>query len=331
MGSTPEKVVVFGPALPLNLAPVWVAYDKGFFAEEGLDVDLRPVQGIPDSQHPRFQWRREGYIVFQSPGGSPPFRSVLENRDLEDAEINVVSIANRTAHVFVARQGIKDPSELKGKRLGADNKGGSSVDAKIVLRHFGLEPEKDVIWVDSRGKPPNTERYRLQLFDKGELDAVCCDPPHWNLAVQMGGHKLTSCRDLFALPEAGFSTSPLVIAQKPEVVKGMVRSILRGAELARLSREETIDSIQRHNPFINREMASLAWDEIHGEWGPVLDMEAYRRKVDIYTREWKLPPKPVGAYYDFRFLKEALHELRLLRSWNPEMDAAASEPVSAVA
>jgi len=331
MGSTREKVVVFGPALPLNLAPVWVAYDKGFFAEEGLDVDLRPVQGIPDSQHPRFQWRREGYIVFQSPGGSPPFRSVLENRDLEDAEINVVSIANRTAHVFVARQGIKDPSELKGKRLGADNKGGSSVDAKIVLRHFGLEPEKDVIWVDSRGKPPNTERYRLQLFDKGELDAVCCDPPHWNLAVQMGGHKLTSCRDLFALPEAGFSTSPLVIAQKPEVVKGMVRSILRGAELARLSREETIDSIQRHNPFINREMASLAWDEIHGEWGPVLDMEAYRRKVDIYTREWKLPPKPVGAYYDFRFLKEALHELRLLRSWNPEMDAAASEPVSAVA
>ena len=331
MGSTREKVIVFGPALPLNLAPVWVAYDKGFFVEEGLEVELRPVQGIPDSQHPRFEWRREGYIVFQSPGGSPPFRSVLENRDLEDAEINVVSIANRTAHVFVARQGIKDPSELKGKRLGADNKGGSSVDAKIVLRHFGLEPEKDVTWIDSRGKPPNTERYRLQLFEKGELDAVCCDPPHWNLAVQMGGHKLTSCRDLFALPEAGFSTSPLVIAKKPEVVKGMVRSILRGAELARLSREETIDSILRHNPLITREMASIAWDEIHAEWGPVLDMEAYRRKVDIYTREWKLPPKPVGAYYNFRFMKEALQELRLLRSWNPEMDAAAAEPAYEVA
>ena len=82
MASTREKVIIFGPALPLNLAPVWVAYDKGFFVEEGLEVELRPVQGIPDSQHPRFQWRREGYIVFQSPGGSPPFRSVLENRDL---------------------------------------------------------------------------------------------------------------------------------------------------------------------------------------------------------------------------------------------------------
>lgn len=331
MGTANEKIVVFGPALPLNLAPIWVAYDKGFFKEEGLDVDLRPVQGIPDSQHPRFQWRRDGEIIFQSPGGSPPFRSVLENRDLNDAEINVVSIASRTAHVFVARPEIKDPSELKGKRLGADNKGGSSVDAKIVLRHFGLNPETDVTWVDSRGKPPNTERYRLQLFDKGELDAVCCDPPHWNIAVQMGGRKLTSCRDLFALPEAGFSTSPVVIAEKPLVVKGMVRSILRGAELARLSREETIDSISRHNPYINREMASIAWDEIHEEWGPVLDMEAYQRKVDIYTREWKLPPKPVDAYYNFSFLKEALKELRLLRSWDPRMDVTSASATSVTA
>jgi hypothetical protein len=53
--------------------------------------------------------------------------------------------------------------------------------------------------------------------------------------------------------------------------------------------------------------------------------------VDIYTREWKLPPKPVGAYYNFRFMKEALQELRLLRSWNPEMDAAAAEPAYEVA
>ena len=77
---------------------MWVAHDKGFFKEEGLDVDLRPVQGIPDSQHPRHQWRKDGAIIFQSPGGSPPFRSVLENRDHIDGEVNVVSIANRTAH-----------------------------------------------------------------------------------------------------------------------------------------------------------------------------------------------------------------------------------------
>ena len=219
--SSNEKIVVFGPALPMNLAPMWVAHDKGFFKEEGLDVDLRPVQGIPDSQHPRHQWRKDGAIIFQSPGGSPPFRSVLENRDHIDGEVNVVSIANRTAHVFVAKPYVKDIPDLKGRKIAGDLKGGSSMDAKVVLRHYGLDPEKDLTWIDSRGKPPNTERFRLALFDKGEVDAVCCDPPHWNIAVQMGGHALTSCRDLFAIPEAGFSTSPAVIAENHFVYKSL--------------------------------------------------------------------------------------------------------------
>lgn len=321
MGLLRDKVVIHGPAFPINLTPIWVAYDKGFFREEGVDVELCPVLGTPEGQHPRFRWRREGKLVFQSPAGSGPFRSAREKRDPSDSDINVVSIANRTAHVFVARPEIHNPSELRGKRLAADAKGGSNMDARVVLRHFGLDPERDVIWVDSRDRPPDTERYRLALFEKGEIDAVCCDPPHWNLAVKMGGRRLTSARDLFILPEAGLSTTRDVIEEKPEVVKAMVRATLRGAEFARLNREETVDCILRHNTNITREMASEAWDEDHGDWGPVLGMDAYRRKVELYTREWSLPPRPVTAYYDFRFLKQALDELGLLRCWDPAMDA----------
>lgn len=321
MKSFDEKVVIFGPAYPMNLTPLWVAYDKGFFREEGLDVELEAVLGIPDSQHPRFEWRRQGKVVFSSPGGSPPFRSMRENRGPDDFEVNVVSIANRTAHVFVAQPHIEDPSQLKGKRLGADRKGGSSIDATIALRHFGLDPD-DLTWVDSRGQPPDTERFRLELFQKGELDAVCCDPPHWNLAVRMGGHRLTSSRDLFVLPEAGLSTTPVVLEQKPELVKAMVRAAVRGGEFARMNHDETIDCILRHQVHINRELAEVAWEEDHNDWGPVLDMAAHERKVEIYTREWGLPQQPVSTYYNFSFLKEALDELGLLRSWDPGLDAA---------
>jgi ABC-type nitrate/sulfonate/bicarbonate transport system substrate-binding protein len=328
-----EKIIITGPAYPLNLTPLWVAYDKGFFREEGLDVELVAVLGVPDSQHPRHQWRREGKVVFHSPGGSPMFRSVRENRDRTDREVNVVSIANRTAHVFVARDGIDTPAQLKGARLGADQKGGSSIDARIVLRHFGLDPDHDITWVDSRGRPPDTERYRLQLFERGEIDAVCCDPPHWNMAVRLGGHRLTSSRDLFTLPEAGLSTTPVVIEEKPDLVLAMVRATLRGGEFGRQNREETIDCVLRHNVHITRELAEIAWDEDHNDWGPLLDIDAYQRKVDIYTFEWNLPKHPVSTYYDFRFLKQACGELGLLRSWSAALDAsdAAAAPVLATA
>lgn len=314
------RVVVTGPAFPLNFAALWVAADRSFFREEGLDVEFRPVLELQGGEHPRFAWRREGLIVFHFPAGSPPFRSVLERRGVEDAEINVVSTACRTAHVLVARQGIDDPSGLRGCRLGADRKGGSSMDARVVLRHFGLDPDSDVTWIDSRGRPPDTERYRLQLFERGEIDAVCCDPPHWNQAVEMGGRRLTSTRDLFTLPEAGLSTTRLVIEQHPALVLAMVRAAVRGAEFARVNREETVDAILRHNLNITRRMATEAWKAHHDDWGPVLDAEAHRRKVEIYTREWNLPSLPVAAYYEFGFLKQAMRELGLLRSWDPALD-----------
>jgi hypothetical protein len=54
----------------------------------------------------------------------------------------------------------------------------------------------------------------------------------------------------------------------------------------------------------------------------VLDISAYERKVGIYTREWKLPEYPVAKYYRFDFLKQALGELKLLRSWDQAFDAS---------
>jgi len=95
---------------------------------------------------------------------------------------------------------------------------------------------------------------------------------------------------------------------------------LKGTMVARHSKEETLDSILRHNHFINRELATLAYDEVHKEWGPVLDFEAYQRKVDFYTSEWSLPKKPVSDYYNFKYLKEALDELGLLHSWDSRLE-----------
>ena len=60
----------------------------------------------------------------------------------------------------------------------------------------------------------------------------------------------------------------------------------------------------------------------------MLDISAYERKVAIYTREWNLPEYPVAKYYRFDFVKQALGELKLLRSWDPAFDAAGAKPTA---
>jgi hypothetical protein len=150
------------------------------------------------------------------------------------------------------------------------------------------------------------------------------------MAVRMGGRRLTSARDLFVLPEAGLSTTIDVIVRKPELVLAMVRATLRGAEFARLNRAETIDCVLRHQIHVSHELAEIAWDEDHNDWGPVLEITAYERKVAIYSREWSLPKYPVAKYYRFDFLRQALSELKLLRSWDPAFDAADAELTAAI-
>jgi TRAP-type uncharacterized transport system substrate-binding protein len=62
---------------------------------------------------------------------------------------------------------VKDVADLKGRKIAGDLKGGSSMDAKMVMRHFGVDPEKDVTWIDSRGKPPNTGTISSGAVRKG--------------------------------------------------------------------------------------------------------------------------------------------------------------------
>ena len=111
----------------------------------------------------------------------------------------------------------------------------------------------------------------------------------------------------------------------------IVRATLRGAEFARQNRAETVDCVLRHQIHASRELAEIAWEEDHNDWGPVLDIGAYEHKVAIYSREWNLPKHPVAKYYRFDFLKQALSELKLLRSWDPALDAADAKPTAAVA
>ena len=57
----------------------------------------------------------------------------------------VVGFAGRPLHVLIARPEIKTPKDLKGKVIGVDSVAGT-VDylSRVAVRHFGLEPEKDV-------------------------------------------------------------------------------------------------------------------------------------------------------------------------------------------
>jgi NitT/TauT family transport system substrate-binding protein len=301
-----DEVVITAPAFTMTAAPHWAALDKGFFREEGLDVTLEYTLGQAA------KWGGDlfpGKTVFHAPGGGIVFIAFRGGRD---DVVNVIATQDKAPHVLVARPEITSIAELKGKRIIAGVRGASYIDARYTLRHFGLDPDKDIgAWVASEDKPPDTERSRIECLKSGEVDAVCSGAPHWYMAVKMGFRRLPSARDLASWAMGGLATTKKVVAERPDVVKRMIRALIKGTEFVRLNKEETLDIVGRNCLYVDRDTISGCYDAIRDQYYVTAEEALYEKAAEVFSKEFGLPRRPIETYYDLRFVKEALTELRL--------------------
>lgn len=165
LGSPPavyaERINMATPSRGLFEFPVVVAMRKGFFKNEGIDVDkiqMQPAIGV--------KALISGDVDYLLAWGSA-LRAAVTGVPIKA----VVGLASRPLHVLVARPEIRTPKDLKGKVIGVDSVAGT-VDylSRVAVRHFGLQPEKDVKIIVT-GESPT----RLAALHAGSIDATPID------------------------------------------------------------------------------------------------------------------------------------------------------------
>ena len=77
---------------------------------------------------------------------------------------NLVAVAcfmNTLPYELIVQESIKTPQQLKGKSLGISRIGSSSdVAARVFLKNFGLEPDKDVAIIQVGGSSERSAAFR---------------------------------------------------------------------------------------------------------------------------------------------------------------------------
>lgn len=130
--------VVYHPNRDNKLA-LWIAQDAGFFKNNGLDVTLTEETKLGEDTV-------QAVLSKQVDIGVMGFRDAV--RPIIAAKgVDVVFIASLAANpfIFLASSDIKGPQDLKGKNVWTARFGrGPDVATRVVLRHLGLDPEKDV-------------------------------------------------------------------------------------------------------------------------------------------------------------------------------------------
>ncbi|TAK01871.1 hypothetical protein EPO44_08745, partial [bacterium] len=133
--SQQTKVLVSAPAKSLTWFPAFFAKEKGFYKEEGLDVDF-----VVMGPQLALQALVTGDVGYTTALGST-MRGAVRGLPLRV----VLTICEKPHFALIARPGINSVGALKGKVLGVSSFGASSYTmANAMLTYYKLTPGQDV-------------------------------------------------------------------------------------------------------------------------------------------------------------------------------------------
>ncbi|HEY1371273.1 MAG TPA: ABC transporter substrate-binding protein [Candidatus Binatia bacterium] len=287
-----ERVMIGTPSHGLFEFPVVVALKKGFFRDEGLNADkvqMQPAIGVKALV--------SGDIDYLLAWGST-LRAAVTGVPLKV----VAGMASKPLHVFVVRGEIKTGKDLRGKTIGVDSFAGT-VDylARETVRHFGLDPDKDVKIIVSGESP-----VRLAAVRAGAVDATAVDVAFAVKAEEEGMRRLLTLSEITDLPLSGIGLTIKKLQTDREQVKKVVRATLRGTRFMKENRGETLALMTGYlgitpaqaGKAYDAAIASFADDGYISDKGVLLDMQLTKERLKM-TKDI-----PLSQVVDWSLLKE---------------------------
>ncbi len=163
----------------LKSAPLFIAREKGFFREQGLDVSLT----VTESAAPLLEMMSEGTMNLVC---AP--EQLLAFRALERQDFRILAVLNRNQSqelILNTARGIDSISDLKGRRIGLKMSSAAPyfLYRKLLYHHVAME-EVELVDMKLEEMP--------EKMAAGEIEAAIAWPPHTDfIRQQLGEDVLT--------------------------------------------------------------------------------------------------------------------------------------------
>ncbi|MGE5305056.1 MAG: ABC transporter substrate-binding protein [Alphaproteobacteria bacterium] len=229
-------------------ATVWAMKDLGTFEKYGLNGDVVLVGGSAR--------QIQGVL-----GGSTDFAQVditaVVSANLKGADLVVVGgTLNRIPFSMVTQPEIREPSQLKGKKIGVVNFGGANEYAVIAaLKEWGIPPSATTIM------PAGGAATRLTAMSAKVLDATVLSPPETIKADKLGLRTLLHLSEL----KTSFPMN-VVIVRRPyleknrDVVKRFMKAHADGVYQLKHDRKKAIEVLQKRLMQKERDVIEATYD-----------------------------------------------------------------------
>ena len=161
------------------------------------------------------------------------------------------SSKNILTHSLLAKPDTKSAEDLKGKKIGVTRLGGNShYFAVQALRRFGLDPLRDVTFIQAGGEPEI-----LAALSRGSIDAGSVTSPTDAVAISQGFQYVLYGPEL-GIPYAAatIATRRSLIAKRPEAIAQFMRAMAEAAKALHTDRALTDKILRKYLGVTDRKI-----------------------------------------------------------------------------
>ncbi len=293
------------PTLSMVVIAFTVAKEKGYYREEGLDVDLvqmRDTLGISALIG--------GNADFASMSGAG-LTAILGGMPLRFA----YSSFNRPMFWLYAKPEFGDVKSLRGKRIGVTGLGsGPDNLLREVLKRNGIEGGRDAT-ILALGLPATL----AAALRSGTVDAGMISPP-FNFLVRDAGFRelLSFLKEDFVELQGSILAHERLFQSEPATVEKVVRGTVKGLRYARENKAGTIPVLLRYMK-IKEDLAGQYYDQVR----PIMttdgtvNVDMQKKYLDQAVKV--LNPKEAPT-------PERVYNYAIARKVNADLDAAGWKP-----
>ena len=272
-----------------------LAHKRGFLKEEGIEAEIIRVTGGASA-------------AALSSGDLDYGTGMALGGPITGLPVKVVAcFVPAPVFALVARPEVNSVQELKGRTVGISTFGGLSIfGARVIAKHFGLDPDKDIKFV-----AVGAVEGRFIRLIQGQIDAAILAPPLDSEAKKKGFNILARAEDILIFPETGLVTGVKKIQEKPDEIKRVLRAGIKANRYIRENREGTIQFIMEWLK-VNREVATATYEgvvKVYNE-DPGLCEKGLRVMIEERKTTLKVTREvPLKEVADLTILREVQREM----------------------
>ncbi|MBI4527612.1 MAG: ABC transporter substrate-binding protein [Deltaproteobacteria bacterium] len=273
--------------------PLWVNKEAGIHKKYGIDLEILLIGGGSAN----LQALLGGSLHMTQTAAS----AAIQASSRGAPTVIVATSDNKIPFQMISRPEIKDPQQLRGKKIGIVRFGGSNDTAvRMALKTWKIDP-REVTIIQSGGTAA-----RMAALMSGGIDATVQSYPEIFQARKLGMNVLADIGDFGAYTNTSLIMTRPYLQQNRTLTKNMIKAQIEAIHYIKTNKAGTINVLRRYLRVGDAETIAATYDFFSQRMPrvPRAELEGVKNILE----ELGVPHKDIAEFTDFTLLNEIERE-----------------------